>query len=121
MNVKLEKNRSFLLGGAFLLFLLLFAMMSRVSAADDNTQLENYNNNNSLNIEADNTDGMEFNNTHDKIVIENVTKNVVVIRNSSPSPLNIVNSTINCLIIENSEIRQHGLRTQTLSDQLLTL
>ena len=57
IHTKLKDQRTFLLGGAFLLFLLLFAMMSSVSAADDNSQVvcENCNDNISLSVEF-NTD-----------------------------------------------------------------
>ena len=118
MYIKLKDKRTFLLSGAFLLFLLLFAMMSCVSAADDNSQVvcENCNDNVSLAVEVNNADVMEFNNTHDKIVIENVIKEVVVISNSTSSSVCIVNSTIGTIIISNSKIYDLTLWNSNIMD-----
>ena len=77
------------------LLVLMLSVISCVSAADDNSQVvcENCNDNISLGVEVNadskiNTtatynDDLIINNTHDKIVIENVEKNGVIISNSS--------------------------------------
>ncbi len=131
INMKLKDRRIFLLGSAFLILLLSITAISSVAAADDTSQVvcENYINTTILNSEIKNANAMEFNNTvdkiiieniikdsfikndnvmefnnsDDKIVIENVIKDVVVISNSTSSVC-IVNSTINTIIINNSKI-----------------
>ena len=111
--MKLKDSRTFLLSGAFFLFLLLFAMMSSVAAADtandtqvvyDNSledkHIPNFDNMTNNDVMNSNRDNMVFSN-NTRLELSNIKTDSITIQNNDKKTI-LRNITCDVLTIENS-------------------
>ena len=135
IHIKLKDRRTFLLGGAFLLFLLLFAMMSCVSAADSisNTSIVNNSSiaNNSLEDKytpdfdnITNNDVMNQNkvnmiyNSTTKVELSNIKADTITIKNNE-NHVFLRDITCDVLIVEDSAISYINIYNSNINKVLI--